>query len=154
MFKIFLVLALVLVLDLAHAASVTIPLGQVGSAPAASRSLTITPYSVYQLGLIPLTDDRTYGTSDTNGNFVCTLPPGTYQCDVAPVWGQAGKTEFYFYVDPSNATQNAAANLLTTTPNTFPPPQYAYSAAASDARFAPIGPWRVQQMPSRTRKAE
>src|SRR5215469_14823978 len=134
-----LALAFVLVLDLARAASVTIPLGQVGSAPASNRSVTITPYSIDQPGLIPLTADRTYGTSDANGDFLCTLSPGIYQCDVVPVWGQTGKTEFYFCVDPSNATQNAAVNLLTTTPNTFPPPQYAYSAAGSDARYAPIG---------------
>jgi hypothetical protein len=119
-------------------ASVLIPLQTCGIAPAAGRSIVLTPVQAQGVNEIPVMD-RIQTNTDQNGNAWLSLLPGVYQCDVRPSWGQVGVTEFYFYVDPSNATQNAFANLLTSTNNTWPLNQFAWSAQASDARYAPIG---------------
>jgi len=116
-------------------ASVLIPLETCGISPATNRNLTLTPLQAMGSSTIPVMD-KIQGTTDGNGNWQVTLMPGVYQAEVRPAWGQVGVTEFDFYVDPSNAMQNAFTNLLTATNNTYPPNQYAYSAQASDTRYA------------------
>lgn len=123
---------------LLNAATVLIPLQTCGISPAADRSITLTPLQALGSNSIPVMD-KIQGTTDANGNWSPTLLQGVYKADVRPVNGAVGVTEFYFYVDPSNAVQNALANLLTGTNNTWPPNQYAYSASASDERYAPAG---------------
>jgi hypothetical protein len=122
----------------ATGALVNIPLETCGFNPATNRNVTLTPLQALGSNTIPVMD-KIQGTTDVNGNWTPTLMPGVYQADVRPVWGAVGTTEFYFYVDPSNAVQDAFTNLLTGTNNTYPPNQYAYSAQASDARYAAIG---------------
>lgn len=117
-----------------RAATVLIPLQTCGISPAADRSITLTPLQALGSNSIPVMD-KIQGATDANGNWSATLLPGVYQADVRPVWGAVGVTEFYFCVDPSNAVQNAFANLLTGTNNTYPPNQYAYTAQASDERY-------------------
>jgi hypothetical protein len=121
-----------------RSATVLIPLETCGIAPAAERNVVLTPLQAQGANEIPVMDKMQTNT-DQNGNVWVTLMPGVYQTAVRPAWGQVGVTEFYFYVDPSNAVQNAFTNLLTATNNTYPPNQYAYSAQASDARY-PILP--------------
>ena len=118
-----------------HAASVLIPLQTCGINPAAGRDVVLTPLQAQGANEIPVLD-KIQTNTDQNGNVWLTLMPGVYQTDVRPAWGQVGVTEFYFYVDPSNAVQSAFTNLLTATNNTYPPNNYAYSAQASDARYA------------------
>jgi hypothetical protein len=120
-----------------RAASVLISLQTCGIAPAANRNLVLTPLQAEGSGAVPVMD-KIQTNTDQNGNARVSLMPGVYQTDVRPAWGQVGVTEFYFYVDPSNAVQSAFTNLLTATNNTYPPNQYAYSAQASDARYAPL----------------
>ncbi|HSY42843.1 MAG TPA: hypothetical protein VK811_02965 [Candidatus Acidoferrum sp.] len=118
-----------------HAALVLISLQTCGISPAANRNLVLTPLQAEGSGAISVMD-KIQTNTDQNGNAWVSLIPGVYQTDVRPAWGQVGVTEFYFYVDPSNAVQSAFTNLLTATNNTYPPNQYAYSAQASDARYA------------------
>jgi hypothetical protein len=128
--------ALILVLICGHcvAANVLIPLQTCGVSPAANRGVILTPMQALGSNTIPVMD-KIQGTTDGNGNWSPSLMPGVYQAEVRPAWGQVGMTEFYFYVDPSNAVQDAFTNLLTKTNNIWPPNQYAYSAQASDARY-------------------
>ncbi|HEY1788664.1 MAG TPA: hypothetical protein VGJ73_10935, partial [Verrucomicrobiae bacterium] len=118
-------------------AQVQISLQTCGISPAANRNLVLTPIQAEGNGEIPVMD-KIQTNTDQNGNVWVSLMPGVYQTEVRPAWGQVGVTEFYFYVDPSNAMQSAFANLLTGTNHTYPPNQYAYSAQASDARYAPL----------------
>ena len=115
-------------------ATVLIPLQTCGISPATNRNVILTPLQAMGSNAVPVMD-KIQGTTDGNGNWLPALMPGVYQAQVRPAWGQVGTTEFYFYVDPSNAVQSAYTNLLTGTNITWPPNQYAYSAQASDARY-------------------
>jgi hypothetical protein len=117
-----------------HAASVLIPLETCGITPAAQRNIVLTPVQAMGSNSIVVLD-KIQGTTDGNGNWTTTLLPGVYLADVRPAWGAVGVTEFWFYVNPSNAVQNAYTNLLTGTNETYPPNNYAWSAQASDARY-------------------
>ena len=122
----------------AGAADVQFPLSHWCSpATATNRSVIIIPISLIPpIGVLPAYD-RVRCTSDTNGIFwLSNMFAGTY---TAEILAPPDATRFWFYVDTSNAVQNAASNLIVPT-NAVPngPDRYAYSATASDARYAPI----------------
>lgn len=91
------------------AATVLIPLQTCGIAPATNRAVVLTPLQAAGGAAIPVMD-RLQGVTDAGGNWSPVLLPGIYQADVRPAWGQVGVTEFFFYVDPTNAMQDAFTN--------------------------------------------
>jgi hypothetical protein len=117
----------------ATAADVFFPLHDFRSLPPTNRNALITP-----VGLLPGTafltvQDKWMYQTGTNGSFwVSNMVPGSY---VLTVMGPPTTSFFPFFVDPTNQTQNAAANVITSTNLAWPPNGFAWTAQASDARY-------------------
>lgn len=118
------------------AATVTISLNDLQFAVPAGREMIITPKSlVSSNGIVPIFD-TVFTNTDAGGSVTLRMMPGTYQ---VAVQGPPRVTTFSFAVDPTNAFQNAGTNLIASTNNVYPPPGTAWTTAASDARYQPIG---------------
>ena len=121
----------------AAAVTVTIPLKDCRVQSPAGRDCIITPMTLWPTnGVVPIYDPQA-ATSDAGGIVtVDEMMPGTYQLDVlAP----PHNTTIYFRVDTTSQFQNVATNLIAQTNQVFPGNGYAWSAQASDLRYAKAG---------------
>lgn len=108
------------------------------SQPATNRKVVIKPLSapVGDTNTIFSLDWRTF-TSDSSGMFsVSNMTPGLYSIELQ---SPPTLTKFTIGVSSTNETVYASTLLTTATNQTWPPSGTAYTVAASDARYSPIG---------------
>lgn len=121
----------------ARADDIYFPLGNLTTGSVTNRKVLITPLELYPATNQMAVYDRTMLTSTTNGTLtISNMVQGLYRADIqAP----PQLTSFYFFV-PTNGTggtQIYVNTILRATPQQVARPQdYAYSATASDARYA------------------
>ena len=113
-------------------ATVNFTLADFIDTPSSNRFVLITPLSA------DILDDARTHKSDATGQFTVTnMVPGLYQIDVQ---SPPKLSTRYIAVPDSNGVTFTAFELLTTKTNlAWPPPGYAWTVAASDARYSPIG---------------
>jgi hypothetical protein len=114
------------------AATVVFTLSDLTSGSVTNRRVLITPTWLNPSNALGVLDQRMF-TSGTNGTFTVTnMPAGIFACVVqAP----PARTPFSILVPATNATLYAHALRIVSTNATESPNTYAWSAAASDARY-------------------
>lgn len=107
-----------------------------------NRTFLVTPLSLTNVpaGRLASYDPIGYSTGTNGYAWVSNMLAGVYQVELL---GPPRTTRHTVLVDT-----NGGMETVTTTQNTLPPGGVAYSAAAADARFAPIGSGGADRMPT------
>lgn len=130
------ILALVLLAAHLPAADVVFNLRDLTTQPVVNRKVLISPSWLNPSSAIGALDQQKW-ISDTNGSFTVTnMAPGLYDCEIQR---PPALTPFTIDVPDTNITLQASALRVVSTNATESPNAYAWSAAASDARYAPAG---------------
>lgn len=107
--------------------------------PSSNRNILLTPLNVVASSGVLATRERLRAaTGPSGGVWVSNMLSGTWQVDVlGPPYSSTAR--WLFYVDPTNSIQWAGSNTVASSASTWPPDQVAWSASASDLRYAKIG---------------